>query len=197
MSSYLREKFGLTQERLASWLGTKRGVVAMAEGGQRSLPSGAAVQEARLVLASLGKVLTPGAPDNALPAPPPLPTPRPELSEVAWRAQECRVLAQRTQRQLATLRQQATQLEARLAALPALRAYAGPVPNPAREAGWLALLQGEAEDGLRTQCGPAAQRLLEARLAGLEREAELLEELVAELAAPGQPGGQTPPGAVL
>lgn len=180
MSSYLRDKFGLTQERLASWLGVGRGAVAMAESGLRTLPLGAGVQEARLALASVGKVYAPGAPDSALPAPPPLPTPAPDTQAVAWRAQECRELARRTQRQLEILRGQATQMEARLAALPALRAYAGPVPNATRETGWLALLEGEAEAGLRTRCGRGAQRLLEARLAGLEREAELLEALLAE-----------------
>jgi len=180
MSTYLREKFGLTQERLASWLGVGRGTVAMSEGGQRNLPGGAGVQQARLVLASLGKVYDPTAPESARPAPAPLPTPPSETQALARRARECRALAHRTQRQLAALQTQAAQLEARLAALPALRAYAGPVPTPTRETGWLALLEGEAEDGLRTQCGRGAQRLLEARLAGLEREAELLEALLAE-----------------
>jgi DNA-binding XRE family transcriptional regulator len=196
MSSYLRDKFGLTQERLASWLGVGRGALAMSESGQRTLPINSGVQEARLVLASLGRVYNPTAPAEAQPAPPPLPTPAPELDEVAWRARECRVLAMRTQRQLDALRTQATQLEARLAALPALRAYPGPVANPTRETGWLALLEGEAEDGLRTHCGRGAQRLLEARLAGLEREAELLEALLAEAPLTPEPG-QTPPGSVL
>ena len=54
----------------------------------------------------------------------------------------------------------------------------GPVKNPTREAGWLALFEGEAVDGLRDDCGPAPQRLLEARIAGLTREAELLEEML-------------------
>ena len=187
MSSYLRDKFGLTQERLASWLGVGRGAVAMAESGLRTLPLGAGVQEARLALALLGKVYAPGAPDGALPAPPPLPAPAPEMEQLAWRAYECREFARRARRQLEALRGQAAQLEAQLAALPALRAYAGPVPGSTRETGWLALLEGEAEDGLRSQCGRGAQRLLEARLAGLEREAELLEELLAQETSQGNP----------
>jgi hypothetical protein len=59
------------------------------------------------------------------------------------------------------------------------------VKNPAREAGWLALFEGEAVDGLRDDCGAGPQRLLVARLAGLEREAELLEELLATLPPAG------------
>ena len=62
--------------------------------------------------------------------------------------------------------------------MPTLRAWTGAVKNPAREAGWLALFEGEAVDGLRDDCGAGPQRLLEARLAGLLREAELLEELL-------------------
>jgi DNA-binding XRE family transcriptional regulator len=83
MSSYLRQKLGLTQERLASWLGVGRGAVAMSESGQRHLPLSASVQEARLTLALLGKVYAPGAPDGVLPAPPPLPVPPPETQELA------------------------------------------------------------------------------------------------------------------
>lgn len=60
-------------------------------------------------------------------------------------------------------------------------AYAGPVKKPAREAGWLALFEGEAVDVLRDECGAGPQHLLEARLAGLKLEAQLLEETLAAL----------------
>ncbi len=79
---------------------------------------------------------------------------------------------------------------ARLAAAPALRAYTDPLPNPARDAGWIALFEGEALDGLRARCGAGPQTLLAARLAGLEREAEVLEAwLATQLPAPTPAGG--------
>ena len=175
MPSYIRDHFGLTQERLASWLGANRTTLASSERGRRTLPPGQAVQEARLVLATAGQVL--GSTDAALPSAPPLAVPL-KSQPLEARREECRYEAFRLRHRLAAMQAKATQLTARLAALPALRAYAGEVKNPAREAGWLALFEGEALDGLRDDCGPGPQRLLEARLAGLEREAELLGELL-------------------
>ncbi|MBC8085469.1 MAG: hypothetical protein H7Z21_19895, partial [Hymenobacter sp.] len=46
---------------------------------------------------------------------------------------------------------------------------------------WLALFEAEAVSGLSDECGAGPQRLLEARIAGLEREAELLAETLAGL----------------
>ena len=176
MASYIREFFGLTQERLASWLGVNRVALAQSESGQRNLPPGRGVQDARLTLAALGKVVVLGG--GTAPAPPPLPPPAPNLEPLTHRLAECRYQALRLGRELAAMQARATCLTNRLAALPALRAYAGPVKNPAREAGWLALFEGEAVDGLRDDCGVGPQRLLAARQAGLLREIEVLEELV-------------------
>lgn len=179
MADFIREKLGLTQERVAAWLGTSRAAVSMAEAGQRGLPTRHGIQSARLTLAALGKVLAMAG--EPTPAPPPLPTPVPEREPPAWRLRECQHQLRQLRRQLAAMQAQAAQLENRLTALPALRAYAGPIKNPAREAGWLALFEGEAVDGLRDDCGTGPQKLLEARIAGLAREAELLEELLAAL----------------
>lgn len=179
MSSTLRDQFGLTQERLASWLGVNRGTVAMSETSQRNLPADQWLLEIRLVLASMGKMFVPG--QSPEPGPPPLPTPAVASQPLARRVAEVRWKAVLLRRELENMRKRAAQFEARLAALPALRAWTGPVKNPAREAGWLALFEGEAVDGLRDDCGAGFQRLLEARLAGLEREAELLEETLATL----------------
>jgi len=176
MASFARAHFGLTQERLASWLGVNRVALAQAESGQRGLPPGSGLQEPRLTLAALGKLIGPDG--SAQPGLPPLPAPAPDPDPLAWRLRECRHQARRLTRELAALQARAVCLTNRLAALPTLRAYAGPVRNPAREAGWLALFEGEAVDGLRDDCGAGPQRLLEARLAGLLREAELLEELL-------------------
>lgn len=52
--------------------------------------------------------------------------------------------------------------------------YAGQVANSVRETAWLGLLEAEAVDGLRDRCGAGPQCRLAARIAGLEREAELL-----------------------
>ncbi len=178
MSTFVRDHFGLTQERLASWLGVSRISLAHAEGGRRGLPPGSGVNDARLMLAAMGKVLDLTQPEPPAGAPPPpLPPPLPPLDPepLRWRLHECAHELWRLRRQLTALDAQATQCTNRLAALPFLRAYAGPVKNPAREAGWLALFEGEAVDGLRDACGPGPRALLTARIAGLEREVEVLE----------------------
>lgn len=179
MASSLRDKFGLTQERLASWLGVNRGTVAMAETSQRNLPTNQWFLDTRLELAALGLSFSLDQPIG--PAPPPLPTPPIERPPLAHRVAEARWKALLLRRELEGMQQRAAQFEARLAALPALRAYTGPVKNPAREAGWLALFEGEALDGLRDDCGAGPQRLLAARLPGLELELAMLEEALATL----------------
>lgn len=181
MADFIRDYFGLTQQRLAEWLGVHRVVVAQVEGGQRGLPLGPALrrgaQDARFLLAAHGNTL---GPDGAVqPGPPPLALPPPNTGPVLLRLAACRQQAARLAGTLATARTRAACFGRRLAALPALRAYAGPVPDPDGEAAWLALFETEAVTGLRYTCGPGAQRLLEARIAGLEREAELLAEWLA------------------
>ncbi len=179
MPDYLRDLFGLTQERLASWLGVSRGTIAMSEGRSgRGMPGANWQNNLRLLWAAQGKVYDPATPDAQAPAPPPLPAPPPAPEPLAWRLTEARHETLLLTRRLTLMQARAAQFEARLAALPALRAYPGPVPNPAREAGWLALFEGEALDALRDHCGTGPQRLLVARLAGLAREIELLEELL-------------------
>ena len=181
MSHSLRETFGLTQDRLAAWLGVGRVAVAQSEGGQRGLPLNAGMQQVRLMMASLGKTfdLAPAAGVPPPPSPPPTPEPPPSVRRVDLQAQRCRLAVYRGQQQGQVLQVQAAQWRARLAATPLLRAYTGPVNNLAREAGWLALFEGEALDGLRDRCGPDAQVLLDARVAGLAREAEVLEAWLA------------------
>ena len=56
MSDSVRDYFGLTQERLASWLGVNRTTLAMAETGRRSLPLGVGLQQSRLEFAKLNLV---------------------------------------------------------------------------------------------------------------------------------------------
>ncbi|MCR5889605.1 hypothetical protein LRS06_17865 [Hymenobacter sp. J193] len=174
MSKELRACLGLTQELLASWLGIPRVSLALAERGSQGLPIGTGVQEARLLLATLGQVLQPDG--TTQPAPPSLPVPAPAPAPLEDRLSYCRYHISRLR-----LQRQAAPYEARLAALPALRAWTGPVRHPEREENWLALLEGEAEYALFYTCGAGPQRLLQARLAGLEREAELLQEMLEEL----------------
>ena len=176
MSDSVRDYFGLTQERLASWLGVNRTTLAMAETGRRSLPLGVGLQQSRLEFAKLNLVYD--GEGHTAPAPPPLPPPASEAAPLAYRLEDCRYHMYTLNRQLTAMRKRAAQFEARLAALPGLRAWTQPVKNPAREAGWLALFEGEAVDGLRDDCGAGPQLLLAARIAGLEREAELLAEVL-------------------
>ncbi|GAA4384063.1 hypothetical protein [Hymenobacter koreensis] len=176
MADYTRDYFGLTQERLASWLGVERSVLAHAEIGRRPLPPGYWQQEARLLQARFGLVLQ--VQGTTSPAPPPLPLPVPASDPLEVRLDYCRHHARRLAHQLKRMRTKATVYEARLRAVPALRAWTGPVPDPAREENWLALFEQEAENALLHDCGAGPQRLLEARLAGLEREAELLTDFL-------------------
>ncbi|WP_211289905.1 hypothetical protein [Hymenobacter chitinivorans] len=147
----------------------------------RSWPLGTAGQLIRLTLATLGLVYDPA---GNRPAPPPLPLPPPEPEPLQSRLAYCEHHAGRLCYELNQLRLKAAPYEARLAALPALRAFTGPVKHPAREENWLALLESETETALLYDCGRGPQKLLEARIAGLEREAEVLRELVEEPAEP-------------
>ncbi|AMR27193.1 hypothetical protein A0257_08845 [Hymenobacter psoromatis] len=170
-----RDYFGLTQERLASWLGIDRTQLAHLESGRRGLPLAAIQQSIRLDWARLGRV--PDGAGGSVPAPP-LPVPPIEPSLLAPRFDYCQHHARRLRRELAALRDRAAPYEARLAALPALRAGTGSGARPAHEENWLALFASEAEEALLFTCGAGPQRLLEARLAGLEHEAALLREIL-------------------
>ena len=171
-----RRHFGLTQAQMAEWLGVARSTVALAENGHRLWPVGKGSQNMRLSAAALGFAADPaGAIAPLLPGLPP-----PELYEDPFRKRSlyCRYHLHLLRIELGNMRARAQQLEARLAALPTLRAWPGPVPQPAQEARWLDAFEAEAMEGLCYDCGAGPQRLLEARIAGLERELELLQELV-------------------
>ncbi|UOQ51037.1 hypothetical protein [Hymenobacter cellulosivorans] len=173
MADEIREKLGLSQDMLGNWLGISRNSVALAEGLHRAWPLGTAVQLIRLTLATIGLVYDPA---GNRPAPPPLPAPPPDHEPLQARLTYCQHHASRLRYELADLRLKAAPYEARLAALPALRAFPEPVKNPAHEENWLALLETEAETALLYDCGAGPQKLLEARIAGLEREAEVLRD---------------------
>jgi len=140
------------------------------------MTSAAARQSIRLDWARLGRV--PDGVGGSAPAPAPRLAPPIEPSLLAPRLDYCQHHARRLRRELAALRDRAAPYEARLAALPALRAGAGSGAQPAHEENWLALFASEAEEALRLTCGAGPQRLLEARLAGLEHEAALLREIL-------------------
>jgi DNA-binding XRE family transcriptional regulator len=177
MASSLRDFFGLTQERLAAWLGVSRVILAQSESGQRALPMASSRQDVRLTLAMHGQALVLSS-STVQPAPLPLPTSPPDLTPLAHRLVYSRYHALRLGRELAAMQARATQLTNRLTVVPALRAYTDPVPNPALEADWLAMFESEAVNGLRDECGLGFQQVLAARRAGLLREIEVLEELL-------------------
>lgn len=176
MADHTREHFNITQERLAWWLGVNRTTLALSETGQRNMPSSFRLQAARLHEAARGQALT--AEGALAAAPPPLPPPAPDAAPLTARLRHCRHLIRNQQYTLERMRERAAPYEARLAALPALRAWTGPVPHPTQEENWLALFEAEAVEALGNDCGAGPRRLLEARIAGLEREAELLEEIL-------------------
>ena len=182
MADSLRTHFAISQQRLAEWLGVHRVVVAQAEAGQRGLPLRhlrQGIQNLRLSLAAMGQMLRTEAVIE--PAPPPLPVPPIDPRAVQRRLTACRLQAARLAAELPAMQARAAAFANRLAALPALRGYTGPVPPSTQETGWLALFEIEATVGLRDDCGPGPQALAAARRAGLEREAEVLEELLATL----------------
>ena len=178
MAATIRTQFGITQERMADWLGMSRVSVTLAEQGQRSLPHSAALQEGRLTFARLGRVLD--ASGQTQPAPPPLPAPAPDPQPLLARLDYCQHHLRNLRYRLKLMQARAVPFEARLKALPALRAWTGPIRDPALEESWLALFEGEAQSGLLYDCGAGPQKLLAARIAGLEREAQVLGELVGE-----------------
>ncbi len=185
MADSLRAHFAITQQRLAEWLGVHRVVVAQAEAGQRGLPlrqMRQGIQNVRLSMASMGQMLRTEA--IIEPAPPPLPAPPVDTGALQRRIATCRLQAARLAAEQPAMQARAAAFVNRLAALPALRGYTGPVPASPQETGWLALFEIEATVGLRDDCGPGPQALATARQAGLEREAEVLEELLATLPPP-------------
>ncbi|MCB2379150.1 hypothetical protein LGH70_16230 [Hymenobacter sp. BT635] len=169
MSQETRAMFGLTQELMASWLGVPRASLALAERNHQYLKSdlSTSVQGLRLYLAGEGKVLDMSGVHATVP---PLSPPAPEPKPLERRLRDCQYQLLRLRRDLEAMQKKAAQLERRLVALPALRAWAGEVKNPAREENWLALFEGEAVSGLLYDCGAGPQKLLETRIAGLERE---------------------------
>ncbi len=174
----VRTHFALTQERLAAWLGVPRASLALAERGHQPLTATDGTQVARLVLAMQGLAYD-GA-GGSYPAPPPLAPPLPAAEPLQHRLGQCRYQAGNLRYALAQMRRRAAPYEARLAAAPALRAWPGAAAR-ALEARWLDSFEEEAVEKLRIDCGPGPQKMLEARLAGLEHEAALLDALLATL----------------
>jgi DNA-binding XRE family transcriptional regulator len=178
----IRLRLGLTQQMLAHWLGVGRSSIALAELGRQppTLGDATAVQSVRLRSAADGLIYDGAGGHTA--APPPQPAPI-ATQPMADRLKQCQRQIAGLRFTLGQLRDRAQPYEARLVAAAALRAWAGPSPIGAeREASWLWQFEQVAYLELEV-CGAGPQRLLEARIAGLEREAELL----AELLPPGVP----------
>ena len=177
-----RTRLRLSQEMMADWLGVPRSSLALTERGYQSTTTAMGVQQTRLMLAVQGLVYD-GA-GGSFPAPLALPEPLPDAKELEYRLRQCRAKIQHLELQLTILHRRADPYLARLAAVPALRAYPGPVANPEDEADWLTIFELEARKQLREKCGATARLLLEARLAGLQREAEVLAEALTSSTAP-------------
>ena len=182
--SAVRARFGLSQQALATLLGTTQQRLHAAEAGTRDLPYRADLR-LRPLLPLLAPEPAPGATNadadaHALADPAPAPAlARPR----AWQA-----AATRLRYQLAhLLPARAAPARARLAAataLPAALATADatePLPphrQAAQTAQW-ALLLTLAELELAQRSGPGPALLLRARLAGLLAEAEVLAQALA------------------
>ncbi|UOQ52520.1 hypothetical protein [Hymenobacter cellulosivorans] len=168
----LRAHFGLSQDMLADWLGVARSSLALTERGYQFTTSSRGAQQVRLELAAQGLVYD--GEGGTFPAPPPLPEPEPNEDKLRYRLRVCQFSIQGLELELEILRRRADPLKARLVAVPALRAYPGPVDNVEDDQDWITLFELQARKQLRTTCGATTKRLLEARLAGLRCEAEML-----------------------
>lgn len=181
MFRLIRRQLALSQEEVADWLGVARATVSAVEQATRSLPPGTGIQDARLVLAAQGLVpAIAGGPPQ--PAPAPALPPAPEAAPLHQRLADCRHQHGNLAFRLHQLQQRAAPYEARLRAAAALRAWAGPVPDAARESRWLQGFEQAAVAALRDACGAGPQLLLTTRLAGLAHEIALLEAALATLA---------------
>ena len=175
----IRLRLGLTQEMMAYWLGVGRSSVSLAERGHQPPTMGAttAIQSVRLSFAAAGQVYD-GAGGHA-PAPPALPAPAPDAGPVESRLAQCQHQLGNLRFALGQLRDRARPYEARLVAA-ALRAWLPPSPIGAEyEAIWLRQFEQEAQLMLE-RYGVGPQKLLEARIAGLAHEVQLLEGLLAD-----------------
>ena len=172
--------FGLSQQALATLLGTTQQRLHAAEAGTRDLPYGADLR-LRPLLRLLTRLLAPApAPDT--------PAALADLAPALARQRACQAAATRLRYQLAhLLPARAAPARARLAAamaLPAALATADatePLPphrQAAQTAQW-ALLLTLAELELAQRSGPGPALLLRARLAGLLAEAEVLAQALA------------------
>ena len=180
--SAVRARFGLSQQALATLLGTTQQRLHAAEAGTRDLPYRADLR-LRPLLPLLAPEPAPGA-TNADADAHALADPAPALA----RQRACQAAATRLRYQLAhLLPARAAPARARLAAataLPAALATADatePLPlhrQAAQTAQW-ALLLTLAELELAQRSGPGPALLLRARLAGLLAEAEVLAQALA------------------
>ena len=177
--SAVRARFGLSQQALATLLGTTQQRLHAAEAGTRDLPYRADLR-LRPLLPLLARLPAPEPADTPIA----LADPAPALA----RQRACQAAATRLRYQLAhLLPARAAPARARLAAataLPAALAAANatePLPphrQAAQTAQW-ALLLTLAELELAQRSGPGPALLLRARLAGLLAEAEVLAQALA------------------
>ena len=178
----VRAHFGLSQQALATLLGTTQQRLHAAEAGTRDLPYRADLR-LRPLLPLLAPEPVPSI-TRADAAPAALADPAPALA----RQRACQAAATRLRYQLAhLLPARAAPARARLAAattLPAALAAANatePLPphRQAAQAAQWALLLTLAELELAQRSGPGPALLLRARLAGLLAEAEVLAQALA------------------
>ncbi|TGE22923.1 hypothetical protein [Hymenobacter metallicola] len=158
----VRAYYGFSQTEVAEFLGVSRGQVALVETGRRLLSS---VGEKRLRF--LSTCLSNFVPSQAEMFPFSAPT--------AWEPLQCyqrKCLRQAhgLRQELARLQMLAMQCQRRLQDMPVLRAALAQELPTADLQTWLHQREEQAHAGL-TECGPAAQALLQMRINTLESQA--------------------------
>lgn len=181
----VRAHYGLSFALLAGYLDTSASLLGQAATNRRELPTAALLR-----LRPLAEALPPpwgqGPREPAAPSEPalvlaPALLHPPDPDPLRQRLAECRHLAARLTRALASLARRQAQARHLLALLPTLTAAAeATLPPDARAARWLPLFAAQARERLAP--GPSAElALLQARRRGLLLEAAQLADWLAEV----------------
>ncbi len=158
---HLREKFGLTQQQLAVYLGVARSHLAMAEKATRSLPTSALLKLAVLEKSLHSKI----------------PYPTPQLQElqhadaarIGRYVKKCMVMIAEQKNKLAALETNYQQCQQVMLAIGCLHRQLPPGDAGKKERLWLELLEKQTLEKIKT-CSYAGQVILQLRISALEQE---------------------------
>ncbi len=159
---HLREKFGLTQEQFAIYLGVTRSHLSMAEKAARSLPT-----KALLKLAALEKSLHSRTPHQTAQL---QKLRNADAARIRRYAKKCMALVAEQKNRLAALQAGYQQCLQVMLAAGHLRRQLPPGDAGKKERLWLEVLETQTLEKMQS-CSYAAQVILQLRISALEQEA--------------------------